>query len=104
MRPYNVTTPAAKKSASRQSAQGFELESLEGRKLFAVSVSQGYPGFYEVVGDESADHIDISVSMKDHTFTLDNVTYTDVAYISVQGSGGSDTINVLSVDGRGDIS
>jgi hypothetical protein len=108
MRPYNLTTPAAKKSASRrsalrQSAPAFELESLEGRKLFAVTVSEGFSGFYEVIGDEDANHIDISVSMKDHTFTLDSVTYTDVSYISVQGNGGSDTINVLSADGRGDI-
>jgi len=105
MRPHIAVTHAARLSAKRRSAasSSFEIESLENRKLFAVTVTEGFPGFFEVVGDDAADNISISVSMHDHTFTLDGTTYADVSYISVQANGGNDVIDVNSVDGRGDI-
>lgn len=79
------------------------LESLESRRLFSVTVTEGYPGFYEICGDEHPNVIDVSVSMNDETFTLDGVTYTGVAYILVHGYGGDDTISVISTDGPGYI-
>jgi len=79
------------------------LESLEGRRLLAVTVSEGYPGTYEVRGDDGGNHIDISVSQKDGTFTLDGTTYTGVSFISVIGGAGKDVISVLSSDGPGAI-
>lgn len=80
-----------------------QIESMEGRRLFAVTISEGYPGFYEVQGGSGADVIEISVSMTDETMTLDGVTYSAVSYIYVSGGGGDDTISVLSVDGPGSI-
>jgi Ca2+-binding RTX toxin-like protein len=79
------------------------LESLESRRLFSVTVYEAYPGFYELHGDESDDVINVSVSMKDETFTVDGATYTGAYYIFVNGYGGNDSISVTSVDGSGMI-
>jgi Ca2+-binding RTX toxin-like protein len=79
------------------------LEPLESRRLLAVTVTEGYPGSFEVVGDDADDTISINVSQKNQTFSLDGQTYTDVQFISVQSGGGQDTINVLSIDGDGRI-
>ena len=79
------------------------IEPLERRRLCSVSVSQGYPGYYVVAGDDLADDISIGVSMGDATFTLDGVTYAGVAYVSVYGNGGDDYVSVLSLDGPGGI-
>ena len=75
-----------------------DLETLERRRLLTVSVFQGYPGFYEVHGDDSADVIAISVSSADSTFTLDGVPYGEVAHISVFAYGGDDVVDV-AIDG-----
>jgi Ca2+-binding RTX toxin-like protein len=80
-----------------------ELETLDGRKLFNVTVSEGYPGFYDVQGDASANSIDITVSMHDETFTLNGTTYSGVKYIFVQGQDNNDVISVRSSDGAGSI-
>ncbi len=80
-----------------------EFEILESRRFKSVTVSEGYPGFYEVDGDDSNDTIAISVSQQDHTFSLNGNTYTDVGYIEVHGGGGDDNISVIAVDGEGDI-
>jgi Ca2+-binding RTX toxin-like protein len=79
------------------------VESLESRKLFSVTVTEMYPGFYDVSGDQQADTVDISVSQTDATFTLDGTTYTDVSYIFVHGNGGDDDLSVTSTDGPGSI-
>lgn len=92
--------------AKRTSTQAFfalQVENLEPRRLFAVTVNEGYPGFFEVDSDAESDNIQISVNQHDHTFTLDGNTYTDVGYIQVFGNEGDDTISVTSVDGSGDI-
>lgn len=80
------------------------IEELEARRLRSVSVSEGYPGFYEIVGDDAPDEISVSVSQADESFTLDGATYTGVSYILVQGGGGNDDIHVVSIDGAGSIS
>ena len=79
------------------------LESLEGRRLFSVTVAEGYPGYYEIHGDAADDAIAVSVSQNDGTFTLDGQLYTDVSYVSVDGGGGNDQISILSSDGPGSI-
>ena len=71
------------------------VEAMEGRTLFSVSVTEGYPGFYEIHGDDADDVIDVAVDMAGETFTLDGVTYEGVAYISVFGGNGHDTISLL---------
>jgi Ca2+-binding RTX toxin-like protein len=78
-----------------------QLESLERRRLFSVSVTETYPGYYEVQGDEAANVISASVSQTNSTFALDGTTYTDVSYITVHGNGGDDQISLTSVDGYG---
>ena len=69
------------------------LETLERRRLLTVSVVPGYPGYYEVYGDESADVIDVTFSA-DGTFTVNDATYGGVAYVTIFGLGGDDSIVV----------
>ena len=75
------------------------IERLETRRFFAVTVTQNYPGYYRVDSDNNPNAINISVSQNNDTFTLDGVTYPGVSYITVNGNGGNDTINVSSADG-----
>jgi Ca2+-binding RTX toxin-like protein len=94
---------ALRRQLGRGKSQTSACDDLESRKLFSVTVTQGYPGIYEVKGDGGSDDIEISVSMNDSTFTLDGITYNDVAYISVDAKNGDDTINLISADGEGSI-
>jgi len=71
-----------------------DLEILEGRRLLSVSVVEGYPGYYEVYGDDADDHIAISVSAAEASFELDGVRYGGVAFISICSAGGDDTVSV----------
>jgi Ca2+-binding RTX toxin-like protein len=80
------------------------IEALEARRLRSVTVHEGYPGFYEIVGDDAPDEISVSVSMADESFTLDGAAYTSVSYILVHGGGGNDNVSVVSLDGAGSIS
>ena len=79
------------------------IETLERRRLCSVTVTEGYPGYYQIDGDEAANDIAVSVSMAGETFTLDGVTYTGVAFITVCGKGGNDTIRLTTADGPGSI-
>src|SRR5689334_22756843 len=100
LRLFSASAVATRKTSGSSTLQ---LENLEPRRLFAVTVTEGDSGFYEVSSDAESDVIAISVNQQDHTFTLDGNTYTDVAYIQVDGNEGDDTISVTSVDGSGDI-
>jgi hypothetical protein len=64
------------------------IEALENRRLFAVGVSQGFPGFYEVEGDDAADEITVVVDQAARTVTVNGVAY---------GGAGSDRIDLQSV-------
>ena len=79
------------------------IETLEGRRFFAATVVEGYPGYYEIHGDGSDDVIDVSVSQSGESFTLDGVTYNGVTYISVHAYGGDDFISIRSDEGQGSI-
>ena len=79
------------------------IESLEPRRLFAVVVSQGFPGFYEVTGDDADDVIAISIDQAARTFTLDGVVYGGVNAVNVYGNGGNDTITINGANGRAPI-
>jgi len=79
-----------------------DLETLERRRLYSVTVVQGYPGYYNVYGTEEADVIAVSVSTADSSFTVDGVRYDGVANLSVFGYGGDDTITV-NIDGPSNI-
>jgi Ca2+-binding RTX toxin-like protein len=74
------------------------IDPLERRRLFAVSVIEGYPGFYEVHGDDTDNVIEISVSMANWSFTLNGVTYPNAEHILVRGYGGNDHISVIADD------
>ena len=78
------------------------LETLERRRLCSVSVVQGYPGYYEVSGDDADNVIAISASNTDSTFTLDGVTYGGVSFISVLAGDGDDAVSV-DISGSGPI-
>lgn len=79
------------------------IETLERRRLCSVTVTEGYPGYFDITGDEGANDINVSVSQAGETFTLDGVTYTGVAFITVSGKGGNDAIRLATTDGPGSI-
>src|SRR5687767_8317767 len=79
------------------------IETLEGRRLLSATVTEGYPGFYEVHGDATDDVIDIAVSQSGESFTLDGATYSGVAYIMIHSYAGDDVITVVSDEGAGSI-
>jgi len=70
------------------------VESLESRRMFSVTVAQGYPGFYSINGDENDNEINVEVSADSDTFSLDGQTYIGVQQIAVRGNGGNDLIMV----------
>jgi Ca2+-binding RTX toxin-like protein len=71
-----------------------QIERLEARRLFSVTVNETSPGYYEINGDQSDNVIVVSVSQDESSFTLDGKTYAGVNYIYVFGQGGNDTIQV----------
>jgi Ca2+-binding RTX toxin-like protein len=75
-----------------------DLQTLERRRFLSVTVVQGYPGFYEVYGDETSNAIAISISAADSSFTLDGIRYAEASYISVVTFEGDDFVSV-STDG-----
>src|SRR5687768_2104441 len=87
---------SARASAHPNARSGMNVETMEGRTLLSVTVSEGYPGYYEITGGESADVIDVSVDMDAEAFTLDGETYAGVAYILVDAGGGDDTIRLIA--------
>jgi Ca2+-binding RTX toxin-like protein len=80
-----------------------KLESLEARRLFDVTVVEGYPGFYEIHGTDESDVIDVAVSMAEESMTVNGQTYEYVSYIVAYGNGGNDSISITTVDGAGVI-
>jgi Ca2+-binding RTX toxin-like protein len=68
------------------------FETLERRGMLSVTVVEGYPGFFEVHGDDEPNLIDISVDMIERTFALDGQTYGNVSFISVWAYGGDDGV------------
>jgi Ca2+-binding RTX toxin-like protein len=73
-------------------------ECLEARRLFAA-VTEGFPGYYEITGEEGADTIAISIDQYNRSFKLDGATYGGVEYVVIYGMGGDDT---LAAFGAGD--
>jgi Ca2+-binding RTX toxin-like protein len=72
------------------------VETMEGRTLFSVTVTEGYYGFYDVTGDASADVIAITVDQDNQTFTLDDTTYYNVEYIFIDAGDGGDVVTVTA--------
>ena len=89
---------AAGGAKPKQGSRGL-VEALEPRRLCSVTVSQGYPGYYQVNGDDGANSIVISVDQNARAFTLNGVTYGGVNFISVNGLGGNDYITVAGSSG-----
>jgi len=75
------------------------LDSLEGRRLLSVTVAQGYPGFYEVFGDDTDNEISIDVNAVARTFSIDGQTFSGLNQLAVYGLGGNDLILVSSMPG-----
>ena len=70
------------------------VQTLESRRLCSVSVVQGYPGFYEIYGDENDNEISVDVNPDQGTFTLDGHSYSGLQQITIWGFGGNDLIMV----------
>ena len=99
------------------------IESLEARRLFdasvthegsaadtiaaadsaGVTVTEGYPGFYEIHGTEESDLVEVSINMGQETLTVNGQTYPGVVYVMAYGYGGDDAIIINSEDGIGRI-
>ena len=75
------------------------IEVLETRRLFAVVVTEGFPGFYEATGDAADDVVGVVVDQAARTITVNGVVYGHASFLNVYGLGGNDTINVASVGG-----
>src|SRR5947207_14243836 len=75
------------------------LEGLEGRRLLTVTVVQGYPGFYEIYGDDSDNEITIDVNVDAHTFSIDGQSFSGLQQVAVYGLGGNDLIMVSAAPG-----
>jgi len=67
-------------------------EHLECRRLWSVTVIEGFPGFYEIYGDESDNEISVHISMETEEFTVDGRTYGGLQHLDIYGLGGNDTI------------
>ena len=79
------------------------IESLEARRLFTVTVTEGYPGFYEIHGTAGGDNVDASIDMAAETLTVNGQTYQDVSYVVAYGYGGNDHITIMAANGPGNI-
>lgn len=77
------------------------LESLEARRLFDVTVTEGYPGYYELHGTAGNDVITATINMAEETLTVDGTTYAGAVYVVAYGYAGYDEISITSVDGAG---
>jgi Ca2+-binding RTX toxin-like protein len=78
-----------------------QIESLEARRLFDVTVTEGYPGYYEIHGGEGDDVINVALNMAAESMTVNGETYEYVGYVVAYGYGGNDQISITSVDGPG---
>jgi Ca2+-binding RTX toxin-like protein len=68
-----------------------KIEQLEQRNLFSlITVAEGFPGFYEVTGEDVADTVTITVDEDARTFTVNGTTY---------GHGAANGITVNCLDG-----
>ena len=81
----------------------FPIETLEERRLFSVTVTQGFTGYFTIQGTPAADNIDVSVNRSAGTFTVEGVTYAGVQHLNVIGGDGNDMIRVAGT-GSGSLS
>ena len=72
------------------------IETMEGRTLFSVTVTEVSPGFYQFDGDSADDEIAISVDMDNATLTFNDTQYANVAHITVNAGGGNDFVNIIA--------
>jgi Ca2+-binding RTX toxin-like protein len=70
------------------------LERLESRRLCTVTVVEGYPGFYEIYGDENDNEITVDVSVDLGSFSVEGQNFLGVQQLAVYGLGGNDLIMV----------
>jgi Ca2+-binding RTX toxin-like protein len=80
-----------------------KIESLEARRLFDVTVTEGYPGFYEIHGTDDADVIEAFINMSEESLTVNGTRYESASYVVAYGYGGNDTIIITPLDGLGMI-
>jgi Ca2+-binding RTX toxin-like protein len=71
------------------------FQTLERRRLLSVTVVEGYPGFFEVYGDDEPNAVAISIAA-DSTFTLDGVQYGAANFIAIFTFDGNDTVTVAA--------
>jgi len=72
------------------------LESLESRRLCSATVIEGYPGFFEIYGDDNDNEITVDVDADTSTFSVDGQNFHGVQQLTVYGLGGNDLILVAA--------
>lgn len=87
------------KSAARRARRPVVVEPLENRRLCSVTVTQGYPGYYTINGDNNANAISVAINQAARTFTFAGTQYTGVLYVTINGYGGNDFITVTGGQG-----
>ena len=75
------------------------IELLEKRRLFAIEVTEGFPGFYEVRGDGADDVIAVFVDQSARTISVNGVLYGNASFVAVFGGAGNDQIGVSGSGG-----
>ena len=72
------------------------IERLERRALFALAVTEGFPGFYEVTGDGADDTVAIDIDQANNLFTMNGQVYGGASFVLVNVGAGNDTVHVVS--------
>lgn len=72
------------------------LQRLESRRLCSVTVRPGWPGFFEIFGDDADNEITVEVNADAGTFSVDGMTFSGVLQLTVYGMGGNDLIMVAA--------
>jgi Ca2+-binding RTX toxin-like protein len=103
--PLNhVNVMASLSRQQRRAATRFvgTVEDLEYRRLMSVTVTTGFPGYYDVTGTEQNDSFNVNVNASGVMYITENGhlqgPYSGVSYVTVNLLGGDDT-NTTFVSG-----
>jgi hypothetical protein len=70
------------------------IETLESRRLFAITATEGYPGYIDVIGTNNAESIAIYITNASVSIHADGqqFNFNSVLWVGIQGLDGDDAI------------
>jgi hypothetical protein len=74
-----------------------KIESLEPRKLFAVTWTQGFPNFWEGQGTDAVENVVIVANGSN--VTVDGVSFGNASAFTIHMGGGNDSVEVYGSNG-----